>query len=410
MTKATFMKFILSPLVALIVLTLAGGSFAGTDHSISRDLALSSPPAPKSDWEFSIGIPGWMAGLNGDIGIGGFNPIHVDIPFTKLIPHIDMIAAFAVEAQHDRWGFFLGGVYEKLGVDGDPPGRLLDSVDVGLKLGIVEAGVAYRVIEGKRGYFDVLAGARYFYMGATMNFDVDSSGVDAVGRDVADAVVSRITSAVKGAVSDVAPELKTAVGGKITADAEARIRGRVDQILQQYPHLPRVIDAISNRTGPVSDALRELVAAKVALSQNTLADATAAIDAKVAAAKARAKSRLQSDVSRAEQKLANRISSAIKSAIPSQVSGSKSWVDPFVGFRGRYNFTDKIYASARGDIGGFGVGSKLSWQAYGALGWQINHHWSTELGYRYLSEDYESGGFVFDAALQGAYLGVTYTF
>lgn len=404
------MKFILSTLVAASGLAMALNAFAGTDHSISRDLTVSQPPPAKSDWEFSVGVPGWMAGLNGDIGVGGLNPVHVDLPFTKLVPHLDMVAALAVEAQHDRWGFFLAGVYEKLGVNGDTPGPLLDSVKVQVKMGLAEAGVAYRLWEGRRGYFDLLAGARYMYIGSTMNFDVSESGVDAASQDVADAVVGRVTSAVKSAVSDALPELKTNVSNQITNAAQSRIRGQVDQILQNYPRLPGVIDALRRGNGPVSDAVRELIAAKVALGQSTLSNATAAIDAQVAAAKARAKSRLQSDVRRAEQKLANQIAAAIKKAVPSQVSGSKSWVDPFVGFRARYNFTEKFYAMTRADIGGFGVGSKLAWEAYGALGWQFNRHWSTELGYRYLSEDYESGGFVFDAAIAGAYLGITYKF
>ncbi|MCE9518909.1 MAG: DUF2490 domain-containing protein [Verrucomicrobia bacterium] len=404
------MKFILSSMVMLSALILSCDSFAGTDHSISRDLAVSPPPAAKSDWEFAVGIPGWMAGLNGDIGVAGLNPVHVDLPFTKLVPHLDMVAALAVEAQHDRWGFFIAGVYEKLGVNGDTPGPLLDSVKVDVKMALAEVGVAYRLWEGKRGYFDVLAGARYFYMGSTMNFDLDSNGVQQVSQQLADDAVNRVTSAVEREVSELVPELKSAARSKITTGANSRIQAQVDRILAQYPRLPGVIDAISGRTGPVSDAVRELIAAKIAEKQITLTGVKAAVSAEVAAAKARAKSKLQSDVRRAEQNLANKIASTIKKAVPSQASGSKSWVDPFVGFRARYNFTDKLYAMTRADIGGFGVGSKLAWQAYGALGWQFNRHWSTELGYRYLSEDYESGGFVFDAALAGAYLGITYKF
>ncbi len=397
-------------MVLLVAVTIAFNAFAGTDHSISRDLAVSPPQGAKSDWEFAVGIPGWMAGLNGDIGVAGLNPVHVDLPFTKLVSHLDMVAALAVEAQHDRWGFFIAGVYEKLGVNGDTPGPLIDSVKVDMKMALAEVGVAYRVWKGKRGYFDLLAGARYFYMGSTMNFDVDSSGVDAASQQVADAAVNRVTSAVEREISELLPELKSTARGKITAGANSRIQAQVDRILAQYPRSPGVIDAINGRNSPVSDVLRELIAAKVAEKQITLSGVKAAVSAEVAAAKARAKSKLQSDVRRAEQNLANKIAATIKKAIPSEASGSKSWVDPFVGFRARYNFTDKLYAMTRADIGGFGVGSELAWQAYGALGWQFNRHWSTELGYRYLAEDYQSDGFVFDAAMAGAYLGITYKF
>lgn len=404
------MKSIKFPMVALVSALLALSAPAGTDQSLSRDLAVSPSPSAKSGWEFSMSIPGWMAGLEGDIGIAGLKPVHVDLPFTKLVPHLDMIAALAVEAQHERWGFFIAGVYEKLGVNGDPSGPLLDSVKVDVKMALAEAGVAYRLWEGKRGYFDLLAGARYFYMGSSMNFNVDSSGVDAASQFLAESAVNRVTGAVEREVSELLPELKSSVSGKITSGANSKIQEQVGRILAQYPRLPDVIGAINGADGPVSDALRELIAAKVAEKQAGLSGAAAAVSAEVAAAKARAKSKLRSAVRRAEHNLANKIASAIKKAVPSKVSGSKSWVDPFVGFRARYNFTDKLYAMTRADIGGFGVGSDLAWQAYGALGWQFNRHWSTELGYRHLAEDYKSGGFVFDAALAGAYLGITYKF
>jgi len=404
------MKSLQFPLVAFGALAIALNAFAGTDHSISRDLAVGPAPAAKSDWEFSVGLPGWLTGIEGDIGVAGLKPVHVDLPFTDLVHHIDMVAGLAAEARHDRWSFYLVGLYEKLGVDGDPAGPLLNSAGLSLREVIAEAGVAYRLWEGKRGYLDLLAGARLIYIGADMNFGVDSSGVDAVSQQVADASVNRVTSAVRSAVSEITPEIDARVRGRISADAQSRIRGRVDQILRQYPRLPEVVGAISGRTGPVSDAVRELIAANVAAKQATLTGVKAAVSAEVAAAKARAKARLQSDVRRAEQKLANQIAAAIKRSIPAEASGSKSWVDPFVGFRGRLNFTDHLYGVARADIGGFSVGSRLAWQVYGALGWQFNRHWSTELGYRYLSEDYQSGGFVFDAVVAGAYLGVTYKF
>lgn len=404
------MKYSTFPTIALVSAMLALRAPAGTDHSLSRDLAVSPPPSAKSGWEFSVSMPGWLAGLNGDVGVGGLNTVHVDLPFTELVPHLDMVAALAVEAQHERWGFFIAGVYEKLGVNGDTPGALLDSVKLDMKMALAEVGVAYRLWEGKRGYFDLLAGARYFYMGTSMNFDVDSNGVEVVSEQLAEAAVNRVTGAVEREVSELLPELKTKARGKITVGASSLIREKVDRILQEYPRLPGVIDGISGADGPVSDALRELIAAKVAEKQAGLSGVKAAVSAEVAAAKARAKSKLRSAVRRAEQNLANKIAGAIKKSFPSKLSGSKSWVDPFVGFRARYNFTEKIYAMTRADIGGFGVGSDLAWQAYGALGWQFNRHWSTELGYRYLAEDYKSGGFVFDAALAGAYLGITYKF
>ena len=44
-------------------------------------------------------------------------------------------------------------------------------------------------------------------------------------------------------------------------------------------------------------------------------------------------------------------------------SGSANWVDPLVGLRLRHQFSPGWNFVASGDVGGFGVGSKFSWQA-----------------------------------------------
>lgn len=82
-----------------------------------------------------------------------------------------------------------------------------------------------------------------------------------------------------------------------------------------------------------------------------------------------------------------------------------SWVDPFVGIRGKYELTEKSYVVARGDIGGFGISSELTWNLFGALGYEINERTAMEIGYRYLYTDYSQGGFVYDMAMKGIYAG-----
>ena len=66
-----------------------------------------------------------------------------------------------------------------------------------------------------------------------------------------------------------------------------------------------------------------------------------------------------------------------------------------------YNFTPAIYAIGRGDIGGFGVGSDLMWQAEAALGFQLTRSIFAELGYRALSLDYEKDGLTYDTITHG---------
>jgi YD repeat-containing protein len=79
------------------------------------------------------------------------------------------------------------------------------------------------------------------------------------------------------------------------------------------------------------------------------------------------------------------------------LSASKDvgWVDPLVGLRLRHQFAPGMNFVATGDVGGFGVGSKFSWQALAALNYDFcvrnNVTWSGMLGYKALFVDYSQG-------------------
>jgi len=87
-----------------------------------------------------------------------------------------------------------------------------------------------------------------------------------------------------------------------------------------------------------------------------------------------------------------------------------SWVDPIVGFRGFYPLGDRFSVSGRADVGGFGVGSELTWQAYGGVNYAFSDAWIGTLGYRYMSIDYEAERLTLDIDLQGPLIGVSYQF
>jgi opacity protein-like surface antigen len=69
-------------------------------------------------------------------------------------------------------------------------------------------------------------------------------------------------------------------------------------------------------------------------------------------------------------------------------------------------FAEHWSAMLYGDIGGFGVGSDITYQAIAGVNWQFAQHFSAKLGYRYLYQDYENNGFVWKMAAYGPYLGL----
>jgi opacity protein-like surface antigen len=89
---------------------------------------------------------------------------------------------------------------------------------------------------------------------------------------------------------------------------------------------------------------------------------------------------------------------------------TKTWVDPFVGFRIKMPIGEKVMISLRGDVGGFGMGSDFAWNAVGTAEWAITDRWSAGLAYRCLDVDFDDSDFEYDVRMDGPALGVGYKF
>jgi len=72
-------------------------------------------------------------------------------------------------------------------------------------------------------------------------------------------------------------------------------------------------------------------------------------------------------------------------------SASKTWFDPILITRLTADIKDKWLFQFRGDLGGFGVGSKFTWQVQAYAGYQFTKLFRLTAGYRYMSMDYDKG-------------------
>ena len=94
--------------------------------------------------------------------------------------------------------------------------------------------------------------------------------------------------------------------------------------------------------------------------------------------------------------------------------GGDSWTDPLVGLRVLAPLGDKWTFVARGDIGGFGVGSEFAWHATVHFDWHTSEHFTMLFGYRILDVDLEdrgSNGLAnLDMTQSGPAIGVAWTF
>ena len=95
------------------------------------------------------------------------------------------------------------------------------------------------------------------------------------------------------------------------------------------------------------------------------------------------------------------------------VDGREDWVDPDIGLRWQWKFAENWGTNLRGDIGGFGIGSDLTWNLAGLVAFKPWKHVSLFGGYRALYQDYSTGSgdkkFAFDATMHGPVLGLNIT-
>lgn len=91
-----------------------------------------------------------------------------------------------------------------------------------------------------------------------------------------------------------------------------------------------------------------------------------------------------------------------------------SWTDPVLGVAARLPVSDGWSVGLRGDVGGFGVGSDLTWQMMASANWKVRDDLEVVLSYRYLDADYEGGSgaslFKYDMVTSGPGIGVSFRF
>jgi hypothetical protein len=95
-------------------------------------------------------------------------------------------------------------------------------------------------------------------------------------------------------------------------------------------------------------------------------------------------------------------------------SRNKQWVDPVVGMRVNLPLSRTIDLTMVADVGGFGVGSDITFQAWPTLGFRLSDSISAKLGYRAIYSDYQSGSgidnFEYDVLTHGPTLGLQFRF
>jgi hypothetical protein len=95
---------------------------------------------------------------------------------------------------------------------------------------------------------------------------------------------------------------------------------------------------------------------------------------------------------------------------------NRNWTDPLVGLQFKLDLSREWFANLSGDVGGTNRAKQFSYSALGLLGYHPNswQHTSVYLGYRLLSQHYETGSglnfYNWDIKLFGPLVGFRFTF
>jgi hypothetical protein len=172
MNKSTLINRFLNRFLFATIVLSAPVLFAGPEP---YDISKEAPPPPQpwcetpAPLEIRIGIPGWIAGLSGDVGVRGV-VTSVDVGFEELFRHLTHVPiVLSADVRYQRWEFFGDGQYMELGASATLPGLLFTNANLHLKSGLAEGFVGYRLINCDKAALSLFAGARYSYMGGDLS-------------------------------------------------------------------------------------------------------------------------------------------------------------------------------------------------------------------------------------------------
>lgn len=263
---------------------------------------------------------------------------------------------------------------------------------VKVQQGMTSLAIAFRVIDDRRWFLDVYAGARYNYFGINVDTSVDSSGIQGISEGATARIVNRIgqtADAILAANAAAAPsEIAGPTGKTLTG-----------KNLERIAALPKDV-----RRSLGSRGLKALQRLQTSGSFQELLAAVA--ESRIAAAKRQLTSAIQNRLSKAQNKFSRELANTIEDALPTSAEGSKWWIDPIIGLRAQANITRWLFLAVQGDVGGFGAGSDIAWNVSGSLGVNITRHIFAEAGYRYFYMDYSDGGALYKAAESGIFSGI----
>ncbi len=376
-------------------LTTVGVLQAGTMELQPKE---SVPPTitQSEPWQFTIAIPGWLASMDGTIGVRGVNA-DIDVGIDEILQHLDMIFAARAAAQKGPFGIFGEVIYIGLS-DNTQINRMINNIHEQVDLTLVDGALSWRLFNQPRWSLDFAAGTHYTSVYERLELHNDPAAIQRASEqfvnDIAADLRERLDQDISN--SEFLQILKSTIKENIISRIGDRLEGH-----ERHPNIP---------IGPLGGRIRQKVANVVEDFIDLKLDALRArIDALHLRGEAR-RAAVARAVNTAKAQIANQLASTLDAKLGQTLSRDDYWFDPYVGLRARYNFNKTYYTAVRGEIGGFDVGFDLMWEVETVVGINLTHSIFTEIGYRALGGNYQNNGLRFDTVMHGPQITTGITF
>jgi hypothetical protein len=380
-----------------VLLGAVGSVGAGSMELAPKETA---PPSitESEPWQFTIAAPGWLASMNGTIGVRGVDA-NIDVPVDEVLQHLDMIFAARAEAQKGPFGIYGEFIYIGLS-DGAQINGLINNIHEQVDLSLVDGALSWRLFNQPRWSLDFAAGTHYTNVYEQLELHSDPIAIQHASEQFVDNISDGLRARLNNDISN--SEFLATLKSTIKADIVSQIDKH--NLLENHQHRPNI------PIGPLGGHIEKDIAQRV---ENFLEKERAALEARVDALVARGVARrdaVDTVVNAAKARIANQLALRLDKSLGQTLSKDDYWFDPYVGLRGRYNFNKTYYTAVRGEIGGFGVGADLMWEVEGVIGINLTRSIFTEIGYRALGGNYENNDLRFDVVMHGPQITTGITF
>src|SRR5437773_2573941 len=301
---------------------LAGAVFAiiGRVGAGSMELAPKETAPPtitqSEPWQFTIAAPGWLASMNGTIGVHGINA-DIDVPVDEVLQHLDMIFAARAEAQKGPFGIYGELIYIGLS-DGAQINGLINNIHEQVDQTLVDGALSWRLFNQPRWSLDLASGTHYTNIYERLELHSDPVAIQQASQRFVNNIADDLRSRLDQDISN--SEFLEALKSTIKADIINRIGNALDRH-ENRPDIP---------IGPLGGRIREEIAQRVEhFIELKKAELRARVDALVERGIERREA-VQRVVNSAKARIANQLAVRLNKRLGQTLSRTDYWFDPYL--------------------------------------------------------------------------------